>query len=366
MAGRCPDEVRTTRPGRPARPASEPERFAQFVLQVRSAVESRLDGWLQERVAQARTRGADVGAMADAVRQLALRGGKRMRAVLVAAAYEGCGGEEGLRSVVCAGSALELLQVYLLVHDDWMDGDDVRRGGPSVPAMMRDLFGAQGDAASVLAGDLAASWAHRAMLEVPLPADRVLRAMRELARIEEEVVHGQLLDVRGGARDGTEVEAVHSLKTASYSVRGPTVIGALLAGAHEHQVAQLVAFAEPLGVAFQLRDDVMGTFGDARKMGKRLGGNLREGKRTALVVEAMRDPVAASALRRVLGRAEASDEEMRAAIGGIEASGARMRVEERIAVLVGDSLAALRGAGLTPSGEALLAEAAAAMIERQG
>ncbi|MDP9151948.1 MAG: polyprenyl synthetase family protein [Myxococcota bacterium] len=344
---------------------SDRERFVDFLLRVRLGVESLLVEWLDARVDDAQGRGAEVGAMADAIRHLALRGGKRMRAVLLAAAYEGCGGEEGAERVVQAGAALELLQVYLLVHDDWMDGDEVRRGGPSVPAVMRGLFGAQADAASILAGDLAAAWAHRAMLEVPLPAERVVRAMRELARVEEEVVQGQLLDVRGFARDEKEVEVVHALKTASYSVRGPVMVGAVLAGASDDQLARLAAFAEPLGVAFQLRDDVLGTFGHELTMGKPSGGDLREGKRTALVVEAMRDPQAAKALAKVLGHADASEAEVRAAAECIEASGSRRRVEERILVLVAESLGALERADLTPAGRAVLAQAALAMTERQ-
>ncbi len=303
--------------------------------------------------------------MADAIRHLALRGGKRMRAILLAAAYEGCGGEAGAERVVRAGAALELLQVYLLIHDDWMDGDEVRRGGPSIPAVMRDLFGGHADAASILAGDLAAAWAHRAMLEVPLPAERVVRSMSELARIEEEVVQGQLLDVRGCARNEQEVEAVHALKTASYSVRGPVIVGGVLAGAADDQLARLAAFAEPLGIAFQLRDDVLGTFGDELTTGKRSGGDLREGKRTALIVDALRYPHAAKALDEVLGHAGASEAEVRAAAECIEAAGSRRRVEERITVLVAESLAALEHAGMTEPGRRLLAHAALAITARQ-
>ena len=94
--------------------------------------------------------------------------GKRWRAALLAASYEVCGGEGGPETVATAGASLELLQAYLLVHDDWMDGDDERRGGPSVPAMMRERLGAFADAASVLAGDLASGWAQMLLCELPL------------------------------------------------------------------------------------------------------------------------------------------------------------------------------------------------------
>jgi geranylgeranyl diphosphate synthase, type I len=341
--------------------------FDAFVARVRGQIESRLGPWLDARVIEARSAGVDVEAVGDALRQLALRRGKRMRAVLLAAAYEACGGEGGAEAVAPAGLALELLQAYLLVHDDWMDGDEVRRGGPSVPAMMRARFGGpRADAMSVLAGDLAAAWAHAALLELTLAPERVVLAARELARVEEEVIQGQILDVGGDARHSGEVEAMHALKSASYSVRGPVVMGARLAGASEAQVAALEAFGRPLGVAFQLRDDVLGVFGDAGVMGKPAGNDLRAGKRTAIVVEAMRDPRAAELLACVLGRRDASEGDVRAAVGAIEACGARARVEGRLSALVGESRTALAQAALAPVGRALLARAVEALTERRG
>jgi geranylgeranyl diphosphate synthase type I len=342
------------------------EEFGQFVRRVRQQVEARLGPWLEARVAEAKRRGVDIGTVADAVRHLALRGGKRLRAVLLAAAYEACGGEGGAEAVAPVGVALELFQTYLLVHDDLMDGDDVRRGGPSLPASMRVLF-ARGpaDAMSVLAGDLACAWAQRALLEVELAPRLVASAAREFALVHEQVVQGQILDVRGSASDATEVEAMHALKTASYSVRGPVVMGARLAGAHDEQLAALVAFAEPLGVAFQLCDDVLGTFGDTSVTGKPCGSDLREGKRTALVVEALRDASVAECLGRVLGRRDADEDDMREAIARIEACGARARIERRIVDLAAQSRAALARGRFTLEGRALLERSIDALTERR-
>jgi geranylgeranyl diphosphate synthase type I len=346
-------------------PRGTQDEYDRFVARVRLQIDELLDAWLDARVAEARVRGAQVEVVADGVRQLALRGGKRMRAVLVAAAYEACGGEGGADVVGAAGMSMELLQVYLLVHDDWMDGDATRRGGPSVPAMMRGRFAAsRADAMSILAGDLAAAWAQKALLEVCLPADRVVLAAREFAAMQEEVIHGQVLDVAGVALDAGEVEAMHALKTASYSVRGPIVMGARLAGATEPQVAALAAFARPLGVAFQLRDDVLGVFGDETAMGKPSGTDLRTGKRTALIVDAMREARAREVLASVHGHPHATEEDVRVAVASIEACGARARVEERIAALVTQSCTALDRATLTPAGHALLAHAVDALTER--
>jgi geranylgeranyl diphosphate synthase, type I len=321
--------------------------FERFIALVRGQVDERLAGWLEPRVAAARVRGDDVGAVAEAVSTLALRGGKRLRAALLAASYVACDGQGGAPAVALAGVALELLQTYLLVHDDWMDGDDVRRGGPSVPALLRARSSEHADAASVLAGDLACAWAQQALLELDLPAPRVLQAAREMAQAQEDVVQGQVLDVCSLPGDWREVEAVHALKTASYTVRAPVLMGARLAGAPEARVAALGAFAAPLGIAFQLRDDVLGTFGDPRATGKPAGSDLRKGKRTALALEASRDERAARAMTRMHGLAESTGvEELAEAIAAIEASGARAQIEERIEALVHDAKAALADAEL--------------------
>jgi geranylgeranyl diphosphate synthase type I len=340
--------------------------FAHFVARTRQQVEARLRPWLDARIVEARGRGPEVGLVADAVRQLTLRGGKRLRAVLLAAAYEACEGQGGAGAVASAGAALELFQTYLLTHDDLMDGGEVRRGGPSVPAQMREHFAAaSADAMSILAGDLAGAWAQRLFFEVGLPADRVERAALEFARVHEDVIAGQVIDVRGAAGDARAVEAMHALKTASYSVRGPVLIGAHLAGATEDRIHALEAFAEPLGIAFQLRDDVLGTFGDPVAMGKPAGDDLREGKRTALVVDALRDAQAAEALDRVLGRRGASEADVREAVARIEGCGALGRIEARIAELTGESRAALGRAALAPRGRALLEPTIAALTERR-
>lgn len=349
--------------------------FREFLAEVRQSVESRLATWLDGRVALARAQGPDVACVAEAIAQLTMRGGKRLRAVLLAAAYEACDGEGGARATVPVGAALELFQVYLLIHDDLIDRDEMRRGGPSVPSLMRQRFGARPsdatsgarltDAMSLLAGDLASAWSQSALFEAELPPARLLRAARAHGAVHEEVVAGQALDVLGAAADAAAVEAMHSLKSASYSVRGPVVMGAHLAGASEARVAALAAFGEPAGVAFQLRDDLLGLFGDPADTGKPTGSDLREGKRTAVVVEAMRDPAAAEALGPVLGNAGAGDAEIALVLGHIERSGARARVEARIAELHAQARAALEGARLAPRGAGWLASALEALTERR-
>jgi geranylgeranyl diphosphate synthase type I len=336
--------------------------FEPFATRVRDQVESCLRPWLAARVAEAGTRGREVRVVADALAQLVMRGGKRWRAALLVAAYQAFDKQGEMGAVVAAGAALELLQAYLLVHDDWMDGDDERRGGPSVPAMMRAELPGMADAASVLAGDLACGWAQRMLFELTLPPARVLRAAQELARMQEDVVSGQILDVGGACGTPDEVEAMHVLKTSSYSVRGPVVMGAALAGAAEPELEAMAAFGEPLGVAFQLRDDLLGTFGDPTATGKPVGTDVRKGKRTSLVLEAVRRDGAVGPVLERASRPEATDVDVAAAVEAIAKAGARHRVEDRIGTLISASRDALGRAKLKERG--LLLGAVVALTQR--
>ena len=350
-----------------------PASFADLVPLVKRGVEARLSYLLDEAVESVRPCGTDAVAAIDALRALAMRGGKRFRPVLVAAAYEACAGrgrdgDAGLvpEAVLLAGAAIELLQAYLLIHDDWMDGDDVRRGGPSVHAMLRSEYKdvAAGDAAAILAGDYASALAQEALFSMRLAADRVVEAGRAFARVQREVIAGQLLDMRGVAPGSGSVETMHDLKTGSYTVRGPLAIGAILAGATAEQRSSLDRFAAPLGVAFQLRDDLLGTFGDPKATGKPAGNDLRRGKHTALVVALAEDAGAAPLLARVLGVPDASDADVAAVVARMESSGARARVEARLRQLLASAERELAAAPLGPVGKGWLQGAVKALGER--
>ncbi len=343
--------------------------FAGLLETVRVSVDLDLATWLSPKIVSARQISADVGAAAEAIDRLALRGGKRMRAALVVVGFA-CGGlgssagsrasdEEVARSLLQtvsrAAIAIELLQVYLLIHDDWMDDDDVRRGGPAVHVALRERLGSirLGDAAGVLAGDLACAYAQEALLETPLPADRLLAAARAFAQIQEDVVRGQLAEMCvTDAKPGPSVELVHALKTASYTVTGPLLLGAHLAGAPASCLARLEQYGRPLGIAFQLRDDLLGTFGDPRVTGKPVGNDIRQGKRTALIASMRGDARVEALLGRVLGREDASEEAVAEVVRAMEATGARARVEARVGELLAESRGALDAMDLAESSPA--------------
>jgi geranylgeranyl diphosphate synthase type I len=336
--------------------------FAELLAEVRPEIERRLARAWAVELRAVRGRGPDVESMALAARDLTMRGGKRFRAALVAAAHLGVAPRAALGPALDAGAALELLQTYLLAQDDWIDGDATRRGGPSVHAALAERLGDArlGDVSAILASDLTWGLALRTLASVELSPKRVVAAIELLASVHRDVVVGQQLDVLGRAED---VEAMHALKTGSYTVRGPLLLGATLAGAPPATMRSLERYAAPLGVAFQLRDDLLGAFGTTAETGKPLGGDLRTGKRTAVLAEAevRLDAAGRRAIDRVLGRADASDEEIVAATGALGACGAREAVTTRLGKLCDRSGALAARLPLAPRARAALAGAAEAL-----
>ena len=336
-----------------------------FVAKVKRVVDERLAVHLDRaraRATAASTSAATVFASFDA---LVRRGGKRLRPALGVAAAMACGGVASIDALahddalVDAGCAWELLQAYFLVHDDWMDGDETRRGGPSAHVELTKRFGDAhlGASCAVLAGDLGSALAHRVLLEAKAAPELVREATATFARVHEEVVLGQAMDLTLEADDAALVEHMHALKTASYTARGPLEVGAIFARASSDARAALVKFAEPIGLAFQLRDDLLGTFGDAAQTGKPIGGDVRSKKRTAILVEARARASAADRqkLDRIL-RADGtpSDDDVAWATRLMESSGARAAIEERVQTIVKRACDELREAGLTREGTDLL------------
>jgi geranylgeranyl diphosphate synthase type I len=236
--------------------------------------------------------GPDLDEFADAAIDF-VGGGKRLRPQFCYAGWLVAGGDPGDPRIAVAAASLEWLQASALVHDDLMDASDTRRGRPSVhrafEARHRD-DARHGDAAgfgrsaAVLLGDLMLSWCEELFRANGLATSSSAAAYLDLCKTE--VVAGQFLDVVSQTRASVSVDEamrVVRYKSAKYTVERPLHIGAALAAAGPELIAALTEIALPLGEAFQLRDDVLGVFGDPEVTGKPAGDDLREGKRTVLV-----------------------------------------------------------------------------------
>ncbi|HEV7647201.1 MAG TPA: polyprenyl synthetase family protein [Actinophytocola sp.] len=348
-------------------------------------VEDVLARYLAERRAElpelARTFAQAVDTMSD----FALRGGKRLRPTFAWWGWRAAGGEpDGPRAhaVLHAISALELIQTCALVHDDIMDASELRRGRPTVHVRFTEAHRAGGwlgeperfgTAAAILLGDLALAWADDMFESAPLEADVRAAARGPWQAMRAEMFAGQYLDVLAQA-EGDESEeralGVARLKTAAYTVERPLHMGVALAGAGPGTVEAVKTFGTDIGVAFQLRDDLLGMFGDTEVTGKPAGDDLREGKRTLLMAIGLENatragrPADADVLRRALGDPDLRPQTLTRVRELLAELGAVDELERRIDRLTASALAALDAAGLADPGVTRLRDLAIAATRR--
>ncbi|MFD9735399.1 polyprenyl synthetase family protein [Umezawaea sp. NPDC059074] len=345
------------------------------------ALPKRVDEALATYLADRRTLGAlmdeNFTGAVDGLAAFVLSGGKRIRPTFAWWGWRAAGGDpEGplAESVLTAVSSLELIQACALVHDDLMDASEVRRGQPTVHIAFaqehrdRRWLGEPerfGLAAAVLIGDIALAWADDMLFAAGLPTDALQRLSLPWRDMRTEMLAGQYLDVLTQARGDSSPDAalrIDRLKTAAYTVERPLHMGAALGGGSPALIDGLRRFGADIGVAFQLRDDLLGVFGDPAVTGKPAGDDLREGKRTLLVALGME--YGADVLHRALGNPELDVEtvdEVRDALVGV---GAVDAIEDRIAALTASAMAALEAAPVVaPAGERL-AELAVSATKR--
>ncbi len=359
-------------------------------------VQATIDELLERETAEFARISPDLDEMLGVARSF-LAGGKRFRALF---AYWGWQSVAGLAAddalldteapdhgpIVAIASSLEVFHAAALVHDDIMDNSDLRRGRPSAHRQFEAQHRAAawdgsperyGEASALLLGDLLLGWSDELF-------DRGVRANGDVAaawaardefrRMRTEVTLGQYLDMLEETswrhRDETELltraQRVVVYKSAKYSVEAPLAIGAALAGATAAQLAALRDFGLPLGVAFQLRDDLLGVFGDPEVTGKPAGDDLREGKRTILVTLA-REKLPASARRlfdELLGDPDLEPGQIAMLQSAVRESGAVTHVERIIGRELSTALAVLADSPLTRTARERLAELAAAVTAR--
>ena len=345
---------------------------AAFRSQVQQALDTFLDGQA-ERLAPLGPDAARLLAEARAV----VSGGKRFRAAFCYWGHRAVREPVDDAALVRACAALELLHASALVHDDYMDASDTRRGRAATHRSFEAehrAAGWRGDprqygaAAAILLGDLLLGWSDEMLRRCGLPEPDVTRALRVFDLCRSEVIAGQFLDVSVQARGRADVDTAMTVlrfKSAKYSIQRPLHIGAALAGADEATQRVLGGFGLPLGEAFQLRDDLLGVFGDPEVTGKPAGDDLVEGKRTVLVALALdaADRDDARLLDGSLGTplSPADVDRLR---GVIDSSGAQAQVEDVITALADRALTTLEGAAIDERARGVLRRLAAAATQR--
>ncbi|MCW2665223.1 MAG: polyprenyl synthetase [Frankiales bacterium] len=343
---------------------------------LRQRVQKALDGFVSRQVLRLDAVSEELSQLTDALTRI-ISGGKRLRPAFCYWGYRGAGGADG-DDVVAAAAALELFQACAIIHDDVMDGSDSRRGMPAVHRSFASLHrseGWQGDpeafgtGAAVLLGDLCLSWSDEMLRTSGMARPALDRAEPVFDEMRTELMGGQYLDLLEQVRGGGSVERalrVARYKSAKYTIEKPLHLGAALAGAGPEVREGYSGFGLPLGEAFQMRDDVLGVFGDPSETGKPAGDDLREGKRTVLVAMALdaATPAQAAVVRRYLGDPHLEEAGVAALRDVLTDTGALARLERLIADLLDDAVVALHNAPVAPDAREVLLDLALAATSR--
>lgn len=313
---------------------------------------------------------------AELLRSYFAAGGKRIRPLLCVVGWHAAGAEGDDGVLLRWAASLELFHLFALIHDDVMDDSDSRRGRPSVHREMASRWpqgagaGAErfGRHSAILLGDLALVWAEE-LLRWGSPVEGLGTAWELVDRMRSELVVGQYLDLASTGRMNVGVEAalrIARLKTAKYTVERPLQIGAALGGADRAVLDECSVFALPLGEAFQLRDDLLGVFGDSKRSGKPVLDDLRQGKPTVLLALA-RERAGAREIRvldELVGNPELDEEGSAVVRDVLITLGAPQTVESMITHRHRAALDALDAASFTPAATAALREITQAVVAR--
>ncbi len=351
--------------------------FLERLGQIKKEVEKRLELFLDLQIVEAAEASQGAEQLLQVLKEFTLRGGKRLRAALVVYGYR-CFSSQATEAVWNVAMSVELLQSFLLIHDDVIDEDDVRRGGWTVHRWYHDLHLSNttrrnprqfGESMAILCGDIAYVLANEIVggiaVEAPLKG-QVVVAMNRMIR---QVIYGECMDVLCEEQGATEADifTICRLKSAVYTVEGPLHLGAILGGATEDDFKQFSRYALPLGEAFQIQDDILGLFGDAEKIGKPVGSDIREGKRTFLILKALDEatPSQKVFLEKMLGNRDVEIADVEKVREIIVDTGALKYSKDLAKKLVQESHQALVDCRWREEGKRFLEQAIEFMVQRE-
>ncbi|MDP7140745.1 MAG: polyprenyl synthetase family protein [Candidatus Woesearchaeota archaeon] len=261
-------------------------------------IDSELRKFFDSRIN--RVKNIDVSALElmEILKEFTMNGGKRIRPILVILGYKCVGGRDE-REIIKAALCVELMQSFLLIHDDIIDDDELRRGNPTVHKVYEDRYKRDypaidskkfGKDMGIITGDIGSILGSEVILETKFSSQLKVRALEKFNRVVVNTAFGEMLDILSGVKQEINEEdilKIHKLKTALYTIEGPLHIGAILGEASKEQMDVLSKFAISLGQAFQVQDDILGMFGSVETIGKPVGSDLKEGKKTLLIKKAL-------------------------------------------------------------------------------
>lgn len=254
----------------------------------REKVNSALKEFLEKKAKEDGEYSEQTRELIENILEYNMRGGKRIRPLVIIFAYR-CFKNDNEKAIINASIAIELMQAYLLIHDDIMDNSDLRRGKLSMHRIYSSLGEGFGKSTAILAGNLCLSYAYESIIEADFSTEEKIGALRWVCWINRRENYGQALDIIPGffGLKEEDVMRIYELKTATYTVQGPIYLGGALAGASVEEIDKLQKYGFNLGVAFQIQDDINGIFASVEEMGKPNDSDIKEGKKTLLIAKSL-------------------------------------------------------------------------------
>lgn len=333
-----------------------------IAVEVLKKYKKRLDPFLEEYFFAKSEQAKKIDPLAvqtvAVIKNFVLSGGKRIRPALVYYSYLAAGGKDG-EGIIKASMSIELAHSFLLIHDDIIDRDDTRHGIETVHKTFKK-WGKRlklseteaahfGNSMAITVGDYAHTMANEILYDINFKPEIILAALKKIQAIVARTIPGEMIDVLMGAR-GTatekEIMRMHEGKTARYTFEGPLHLGCVLAGKkpEEKILRAFSAYSLPVGQAFQIRDDILGVFGDEKKLGKAVGADIMEGKQTLLVLKALEkgDKKQRAEIKKLLGKKDLAKKEVEKFRAIVRETGSLEYSQKLAEKLVAKSLAALK------------------------
>jgi len=337
-----------------------------------------LENAFDEAIADAKKKDIFIFEALRYVKKVAMTGGKRLRPAFMYYGYLAANGKEK-EKIIKTAISIEFIHSFLLIHDDIIDRDVKRHNLDTVnfrySKIGRKLFKVEdgvhfGDSMAIIIGDMINALGNKILFNSKFKAENIIKALIKLQDIISCTVIGEAQDVyieyRGKTTE-TEVLKMYENKTAKYTIEGPLHLGAILAGANEEILANLSRYAIPIGVAFQIQDDILGIFGSEEKLGKTVGADIIEGKQTILVVKAKEkaNKNQSKILNSLLGKKDLTKAEAKEFQNIIRETGALAYANDLAKSLIEKSKKELENLKINREAKNFLLEVADFMVERE-
>lgn len=341
-------------------------------------IDPEIEKYMDEIIRKAKEKDAFVTDALKYVKKTLLAGGKRLRPAFMYYGYLAAGGGEK-EKILKASVSVELIHTYLLIHDDIIDSDLMRHGIDTMHYHYRKIgkrmfLGSDprqfGDSMGIIIGDMVSALGNQVLFQSSFRPERVIKALNRLQDVVSLTVIGQSQDVGlGYKKKGTELEVMkmYENKTARYTIEGPLHLGAILAGADKKLLDALSRYSVPIGIAFQIQDDILGIFGTEKKLGKPVGSDIKEGKQTVLIVKAreLANSKEKVVIKNVLGKKDLSLREIENFRKVIIDTGALDYAKNMARNLIAKGKKALEGATINKEAKEFLLGIADYMINRE-